>query len=394
MPPANRANVLTDLQLENSNLKMVLEQHSAEVTRLTNELREARATIDRLRKPLNAALMREDELKEKMEEDEKALPKVLTSDVYVCSVCAFEVVDGYCQGQECGLQHARPPADPLHDDLSISTDTHAINPDHSLIHGSDTSVRGINEDDSRPPDEYRGRRRSEHRELLSRGATRLMCETFHLEIMADGGIHAWVDWEIYRNFAFPQMQNGDFWKIHLGRRIQLDEEDLYGSMLIEDLSEQALMYPMPSWTCNRTWEEWDTIEESPGIWLTRLKDRQEDDSYDYDDLSQDDSSDHSCSDHSSDSDEDRELENLSGLGMRTLNVYSSGDDMDAENDEISDDDGFATQDSHSDSEERGVYDTAFMDFTGPDGAWHSDMDASEDGERWPKVDDDEPQLES
>jgi hypothetical protein len=162
-----------------------------------------------------------------------------------------------------------------------------------------------------------------------------MCETFHLEYTEVKGIHAWADWEIYHHYAGPHMEKGDFWKIHLGRRVELDEEDLDGSMFIEDLLEDALMYPMRSKTCERTYDKWETIEEIPGIWLTRLQAHKEDD-LDHDDiLSEDDSSEHECSSQLSEatSDEDRELENPSGPAVHVLDEYSSGDDTDSKGEE-------------------------------------------------------------
>jgi hypothetical protein len=103
----------------------------------------------------------------------------------------------------------------------------------------------------------------EYTQLLRRGATRLMCETFHLEFTKEDGIFAWADQNLYEEFAGPLMQPGDFWKIHLGRRIELDEDDLDGAQFLEELLEDALYFAshlIP----------WETVEETPGIWVTRL----------------------------------------------------------------------------------------------------------------------------
>ncbi|KAJ6503510.1 hypothetical protein C8R47DRAFT_937322, partial [Mycena vitilis] len=104
---------------------------------------------------------------------------------------------------------------------------------------------------------------NEYEELRRRGATRLMCETFHLEFDPDTGIIAWADGDIYDEFAGPLMQKGDFWKIMLGRRIELDEDDPDGSAFMEAVLEDALVFPIIS-GC-----KWETVEESPGIWVTR-----------------------------------------------------------------------------------------------------------------------------
>ena len=98
-----------------------------------------------------------------------------------------------------------------------------------------------------------------------------MCETFHLSFSEQGGIIAWMDGDIYEQFSGPEMLKGDFWKIHLGRRIELDEDDLDGSMFIEGLLEDVLLYP-PQWSTVKRYrnEVWETVEESHGIWITRL----------------------------------------------------------------------------------------------------------------------------
>ena len=114
-------------------------------------------------------------------------------------------------------------------------------------------------------------RAEEFRALLQRGATRLMCETFHLSFSEKDGIITWADEGIYEQFSGPAMLKGDFWKIHLGRRIELDEDDLDGSIFIEGLLEDVLLYP-PHWSTMKKYrnEVWETVEESPGIWITRL----------------------------------------------------------------------------------------------------------------------------
>ncbi|KAG6842653.1 hypothetical protein H0H93_003954, partial [Arthromyces matolae] len=70
---------------------------------------------------------------------------------------------------------------------------------------------------------------AEYDALLQRGATRLMIETFHLEFSDERGIFAWADTALYEEFGGPKMLKGDFWKIQLGRRFDLDEDDHDGS---------------------------------------------------------------------------------------------------------------------------------------------------------------------
>jgi hypothetical protein len=96
-----------------------------------------------------------------------------------------------------------------------------------------------------------------------------MCETFHLEFNEESGIVAWADGDLYTQFAGPAMQQADFWKIHLGRRIKLDDDDLDGSQFLEDLLEDAILFPLRTSGSNRFHERWEIVEESPGIWVTR-----------------------------------------------------------------------------------------------------------------------------
>ena len=98
-----------------------------------------------------------------------------------------------------------------------------------------------------------------------------MCETFHLSFSEEDGIIAWADNDIYNRFSGPAMLKGDFWKIHLGRRVELDEDDLDGSMFIEGLLEDVLLYPHQWYTMEKYRKEaWETVEESFGIWITRM----------------------------------------------------------------------------------------------------------------------------
>ena len=113
-----------------------------------------------------------------------------------------------------------------------STINQAIHHDRSLVPRGNTPLLEDNGILLRhpPPVEYRQKNREdEYKELLRRGATRIMCETFHLEFSQQHGIYAWADPQLFEEFSGPEMENGDFWKIHLGRRISLDEDDEDGS---------------------------------------------------------------------------------------------------------------------------------------------------------------------
>ncbi|KAF4574248.1 hypothetical protein EYR40_006038 [Pleurotus pulmonarius] len=113
-------------------------------------------------------------------------------------------------------------------------------------------------------------REDEYEELLARGATRLMCETFELQFTPDIGIVAWADQDLFDEFTGEGMKRGDRWKIRLGRRVELDVEDLDGSQFIEDFLEDAVVFPLYLPYGSRSPERWETVEVTPGVWETRL----------------------------------------------------------------------------------------------------------------------------
>jgi len=155
---------------------------------------------------------------------------------------------------------------------SASTNTQAVHQDRSLVRRGTTPLPSFPFSESTgPPANYLPLRVYEYIALRRRGATRLMCETFDLEFSDQKGIIAHADTDLYEEFAGPQMQVGDVWKIHLGRRIILDEDDLDGSEFIEGLIEDALLFPLRHPLSKQKSEKWETVAESPGIWVTKLK---------------------------------------------------------------------------------------------------------------------------
>ncbi|KAJ7900393.1 hypothetical protein B0H14DRAFT_2673483 [Mycena olivaceomarginata] len=144
--------------------------------------------------------------------------------LYRCPECAWELEHGECR--HCGLEFDIN----LRDDADY-TSNEAFNLDRLSGPRGDTPLRDDGQN-SLPPSLYLSRQ-AEYEELRRRGATRFMCETFNLEFDADDGILPGLT-AIYTT-------NRDFWKIMLGRRIQLGDDDPDG----------------------------ETIEESPGIWATR-----------------------------------------------------------------------------------------------------------------------------
>lgn len=106
-------------------------------------------------------------------------------------------------------------------------------------------------------------RTAEYIELRRRGATRAMCEEFSLEFDPESGIVAWVNQDIMEEFSGSAMQEGDQWKIYLGRRIQLDEEDTDGTFFIEGILEDGMIF-VPK----RRTPRWVTIKVSDTTWGT------------------------------------------------------------------------------------------------------------------------------
>ncbi|KAJ6610030.1 hypothetical protein B0H10DRAFT_1954102 [Mycena sp. CBHHK59/15] len=185
--------------------------------------------------------------------------------IYRCPECMWELEEGLCTAGGCGIQF---DVNGYND--GVLTSNQALNYDRTYQPRGDTPLQDVEShlipaeyytDPSKPPWNNPGRF-EEYEQLRRRGATYLMCKTFHLEFHSDVGIVAWADGDIYDEFAGPLMQKGDFWKIMLGRSIELEEDDPDGSAFLEALLEDALLFPLPS-------ARWETVEESPGIWVTR-----------------------------------------------------------------------------------------------------------------------------
>jgi len=273
------------------------------------------------------------------------------------------------------------------------TESQAIHPDRSLVPRGVTPVRDI-EEAEKPPPEYcasqyplhRPCREQEYHQLRERGATRLMCETFHLEFSYKGGIYAWADPELFDEFSGQKMRQGDHWKIHLGRRVALDNDDVDGSCFIEGLLEDALLFPYRDPQSARHFEMWETTEESPGIWVTRLKSHKEDDEDDLecddeDDLECDDEDDLECDkDDSNETDPESDEEDNLNVFEATYNridealVNPPADDGPIRLDEYS-----FSEDDISEDDDYEMQDPGLAWHAGhPDRVWSSDEDEDEE----------------
>jgi hypothetical protein len=144
-----------------------------------------------------------------------------------------------------------------------------------------------------PEQPLRGYPYQEYISLRERGATRLMIETFNLEFDFDSGIFAYADGPIFEEFSGPQMKTGDVWKIQLGRRFTLDPDDPDGSLFIEGILEEAVLFGSAT-------HEWETIEEQAGLWVTQRCEWDDEEEYEEDNGDYDEAGDEQDEDDDSD----------------------------------------------------------------------------------------------
>lgn len=74
----------------------------------------------------------------------------------------------------------------------------------------------IDPDSVTVPAEY-AQRKEMYCDLLSRGATPLMCVRYNLRFYHGLGIIAWADDDLFEMFTGDLMEVGDLWQICLGR---------------------------------------------------------------------------------------------------------------------------------------------------------------------------------
>ncbi|KAF8055200.1 hypothetical protein FPV67DRAFT_1436584, partial [Lyophyllum atratum] len=212
-------------------------------------------------------------------EDNNGLPEPIydaAHDTYRCTECAWEIIEGFCEG--CQMEFFW---DKENEENSLPVDslfTEASNDcDRVRAPRGTTPLRDVGPFRALP-----GYSDEEYEALLQRGATRLMIETFNLEYSHASGIFAWADPTLYAEFAGPKMLKGHFWKIQLGRRFYLDDDDLDGASFVEGIIEEGILYPGTGKS-----GKWETVLDAPGIWVTRMaawdgmdEDEDEDGAYD------------------------------------------------------------------------------------------------------------------
>ncbi|KAG5634981.1 hypothetical protein H0H81_000143 [Sphagnurus paluster] len=243
------------------------------------------------------------------EEDEPNLPEALhdvSEGIYRCTECNWEVVHGVCANCEMEFawenvnspfpspffilnlsfhpqeeHEALLPADTLYTDTLPSAKS-----DRAPAPRGHTPLLTLPENTTPFPG-YIGSH-SSYYALLERGATPRMIEVFSLQFSYSEGICAWADEDLREEFSGPAMCPDDRWKICLGRRIELEAGDEDGAAFIAGLLEDALLFPLGEK------ERWETVLESPRVWVTRMKratgqeDGQGDDDYDdYEDEEED-----------------------------------------------------------------------------------------------------------
>lgn len=71
---------------------------------------------------------------------------------------------------------------------------------------------------------------------------------------------AWADDQLFAEYSNDLICDGEKWKIYLGRRIYLHQNDPDGSIFIEELLEEIMKAPQP--------DQWETVKEGD-TWVTR-----------------------------------------------------------------------------------------------------------------------------
>ncbi|KAF9255427.1 hypothetical protein L218DRAFT_350633 [Marasmius fiardii PR-910] len=194
-----------------------------------------------------------------------------TDECYRCSRCNWEIVARRCQSFTCGKSYANFKCERDPNGVPIVNDFDAI-----YCGGKDyiqSKARGttplLDVDPARlRPDTvaygYEGNT-EEYKALLARGASRLMCETFHLEFTQEEGIMLSMQDDLFDDWAGPRLVGCKSWMVVLGREIKLEPGDEDGSRYINEYLEDCLVYyHQPS-----VMPEWETVQKESGHWITR-----------------------------------------------------------------------------------------------------------------------------
>ncbi|KAK7028165.1 hypothetical protein VNI00_014980 [Paramarasmius palmivorus] len=203
--------------------------------------------------------------------------------IYRCSECNWEIAERFCEG--CGMDYREWVCEETPD--SIPIDANLLDNFHQKRHQDQqeyrlsgppratTPLRDIDLARLRPDTiayDYEDRV-EEYRELLARGATRMMCETFYLSYMQDTGIWFEMTDDLVQEWAGPEMLKVDpdsgvgfvSWKVCLGREIVLDEDDTDGSRYVDECLEEALLFGSRVYCAGRSAGVEDHTSSSWGV---------------------------------------------------------------------------------------------------------------------------------
>ncbi|KAI0042940.1 hypothetical protein FA95DRAFT_1682221 [Auriscalpium vulgare] len=258
--------------------KVIIENLKKELQKAHDVIEAQSIAIQTLKKAAVSA--DHDDLEHSSEDESEAngtqLPKLFRDldGLPRCSECGWEAVDGLCQSCETEHEYAsddeREALKELGPAAGTSTDHDMLNPDRQLAPRGTTPLLDVEPVTVSPISSNLFHpyvnRDVELNTLLTRGATKLMCVTFMLEYAKPTGIVAWADDALFDEFSGPGMKTGDRWKIHLGRRICLADDDLDGSAFVEELVEEAMIFPPTDRAEKGLWE---TVLEEGRTWVTR-----------------------------------------------------------------------------------------------------------------------------
>ncbi|KAL0059835.1 hypothetical protein AAF712_013372 [Marasmius tenuissimus] len=225
------------------------------------------------------------------EEEEDGIAPIWSKedDIYRCALCNWEIVEAECQGCWYDYSNYDCEFDPIYGDNLDHSDTtfHLLNDDYLLpLERSTTPLISVNPARLRADTVAYGyeHRLNEYESLLSRGATRPMCEMFSLSFSPETGITLDMteNDDLFDSWAGEAIlaKECHSWTVSLGREIRLDPDDIDGSDYIEDFLEEALLYSTGRledpgslfWVTKEvSWGHWDTravvstgIEEGEG----------------------------------------------------------------------------------------------------------------------------------
>ncbi|KAG7094514.1 hypothetical protein E1B28_005345 [Marasmius oreades] len=195
--------------------------------------------------------------------------------IYRCVVCGWEIIERECQKPECGEKYSDYVCQESPDGIPLdeSDRTFHLCDDSYLLPSIRSITPLLDIDPARLHPEtvaygFEGRL-YEYEALLTRGATRLMCETFNLSYSDETGIvlemkDPDLD-DLFQEWAGDRIVSSECesWKIFLGREIHLADDDVDGSEYVNDFLEDALLFDRDSSV------QWKTTEVRTGAWETK-----------------------------------------------------------------------------------------------------------------------------